>query len=123
MLPDPGSRSGQYTSQNVLTIVSKPAHPDNSHQTIIQPSSPPELKITTDLRLPNIILGKPIEAPKAPLQFNPSAAKPNQKNRKTNAEPAPRIKPENSANARDDFPHPSQFQALMAVAVASGRPA
>ena len=80
---------GSSTSQGVLTIVSKPAHPDNFHQTIIQPSSPPELKITADLKLPNIILGKPIDAPKAPLQFNPSAAKPTQRDRQTNAEPAP----------------------------------
>jgi hypothetical protein len=92
--PAPGSS----VSRSVLTIVSKPAHPDNFHQTIIQPSSPPELKINVDLKLPNIILGKPIDAPKAPLQFNPSAARPTQRNRQSNAEPAPSPTQENTAS-------------------------
>jgi len=111
---------GSTASQSVLTIVSKPAHPDNSHQTIIQPSSPPELKITADLKLPNIILGKPMEAPKAPLQFNPTASKPTQRDRQINTEAAPAPIPENAANPVMTFLTPSNFKPQMPVPVASG---
>jgi hypothetical protein len=112
--------AGSTTSQNVLTIVSKPAHPDNNHQTIIQPSSPPELKINVDLKLPNIILGKPLEAPKAPLKFDPTAAKPTQKDRLVKTEAAPTPAPESSANAVVAFLTPSAFKPSMPVAVSSG---
>ena len=112
--PAPGSS----TSQSVLTIVSKPAHPDNFHQTIIQPSSPPELKINVDLKLPNIILGKPIDAPKAPLQFNASAARPTQRDRQSTAEPAPSPTQENTANPVMAFITPSTFKPSMPVPVA-----
>ena len=114
--PAPGSSA----SRGVLTIVSKPAHPDNFHQTIIQPSSPPELKITADLKLPNIILGKPIEAPKAPLQFNPSAAKPMQRDRQTNAEPAPSPTQENSADPVMTLLAPPTFKPSLPVPVSQG---
>jgi Gram-negative bacterial TonB protein C-terminal len=59
-----------------LTIVSKPAHPDNLRQTIYQPASPPDLRITTEQKLPNIMLGLPSETPKAPL--TPINSKPKQ---------------------------------------------
>jgi hypothetical protein len=111
---------GSSTSQGVLTIVSKPAHPDNFHQTIIQPSSPPELKITADLKLPNVILGKPIDAPKAPLQFNPSAAKPTQRERQTNAEPAPSATQDVAANPVPTFLTPATFKPSMPVPVTQG---
>ncbi len=115
-IPAPGSSS----SPGVLTIVSRPAHPDNFHQTIIQPSSPPELKITADLKLPNIILGKTVEAPKAPLQFNPTAAKPTQRDRHTNAEPAPAPTQENPVNPVMTFLTPSTFKPQMPLPLASG---
>ena len=56
-----------------LTIVLTPPHPDNNHQTIIQPSSPPELKITQDLKLPNILVGNPMGPAKPKL--DPKASK------------------------------------------------
>ena len=111
---------GSSASQSVLTIVSKPARPDNNHQTIIQPSSPPDLKITTDLKLPNIILGKPLDAPKAPLQFNSSAAKPTIVDRKTNTEPAPTVNAESSANPMLTVVTTPTFKPLMPVPVNSG---
>lgn len=52
-----------------LTIVSNPPRPDNFRQTIIQPNSPPDLKITQELRLPNVVLGTPMLEPKKPKQF------------------------------------------------------
>ncbi len=119
-VPDRPPAPGSSTSRGVLTIVSKPAHPDNYHQTIIQPSSPPELKITVDLKLPNIILGKPIEAPKAPLQFNPSASKPTRRDRQTNADPAPSPAQENSATPLMTFLTPPAFKPSLPVPVTQG---
>lgn len=53
LLPDPG----RTASIGKLTVISKPLHPDNTHQTIIQPSSPPDLRIPHDVQLPNLALG------------------------------------------------------------------
>jgi len=119
-VPDRPPAPGSSASQGVLTIVSKPAHPDNFHQTIIQPSSPPELKITADLKLPNIILGKPIEAPKAPLQFSPTASKPTQKDRRADADPAPTVAPENPATALMTVLTPPAFKPSLPMPVSQG---
>jgi hypothetical protein len=131
-LPGPGGRPlngpvreqpatpGSTASQGVLTMLSKLAHPDNFHQTIIQPSSPPDLKITVDLKLPNVILGKPMDAPKAPLQFNPTVSKPTQRDRNTNADPAPSPTQENAATPVMSFLTPSTFKPSMPVPVAQG---
>ena len=80
---------GSTATHPNLTIVSKPARPDNFRQTIYQPTSPPDLKITTELKLPNIVMGHPLEKPKP--QFNPSDAKPTQSPRKSSAIEAPVI--------------------------------
>ena len=119
-LPLQAPAAGSTAPRSVLTIVSKPAHPDNFHQTIIQPSSPPDLKITSDLKLPNIILGKPLDAPKAPMQFNATAAKPTQKDRQISADPAPTLNSENSPNPVMTFLTPSKFKPSMPMAVNSG---
>ncbi|MGC1686498.1 MAG: energy transducer TonB [Candidatus Acidiferrales bacterium] len=68
-----------------LTIVLTPPHPDNNHQTIIQPSSPPELKFTQDLKLPNILVGNPLGPAKPKL--DPKASKGTLS--RTNDKPAP----------------------------------
>ncbi len=60
LLPNPG----RTVSIAKLTVISKPLHPDNTHQTIIQPSSPPDLRITHDVQLPNLALG--MAMPKRP---------------------------------------------------------
>jgi len=80
--PDPGKR----VSNGDLTVISKPLHPDNSHQTIIQPASPPDLRIPNDLRLPNLSLGT-LAAPKKPT-FDLSIKKPTQENEKLAADMA-----------------------------------
>jgi hypothetical protein len=61
-----------------LTVVSNPIHPDNNHQTIIQPASPPDLIIKQDLKLPNVVFGNPLAKPKAPLQAYTNPVKPNE---------------------------------------------
>lgn len=63
------------TSSQMLFAVSHPKLPDNNHQTIVQPLSPPDLRIKVDLKLPNMLLAKP-QPPKVPLHFNPKEVKP-----------------------------------------------
>lgn len=65
----PGGRPGRGTDPSKLpalgstafhprqTIVSNPARPDNTRQTIVQPNSPPELIIPYEPKLPNVVLG------------------------------------------------------------------
>jgi hypothetical protein len=72
-----------------MTVVSKPLHPDNARQTIYQPSAPPDLKITAELKLPNIVLGHSAEKPKGPSISG--LAKPNAANLKVDAIAAPTI--------------------------------
>jgi hypothetical protein len=72
-----------------ITIVSSPAHPDNFHQTIFQPAAPPDLKITTDQDVPNIVMGQNLEPVKAPL--DPSNARPAQLDRKVSTVAAPSL--------------------------------
>lgn len=67
---------GSKVSQNVLTAVSKPSLPDNQRQTIFQRSSPPDLRIPTDVKVPNIMLGTPTGSPRAPLTFDPKEVRP-----------------------------------------------
>ena len=60
----------------VAAIFSRPAHPDNQRQTIYQSVSPPDLKIKTELHLPNIVALAPAKPkfPLAPQSTRPSAA-------------------------------------------------
>lgn len=51
-----------------LAVISNPPQPDNSTQTILQSSSPPDLRIPFELRLPNILLQSTMVAPKPPAQ-------------------------------------------------------
>jgi len=55
--PDRPPVRGSTVFHSSLTIVSNPPRPDNSRQTILQPSSPPHLKIPYEIRLPNILIG------------------------------------------------------------------
>ena len=77
--PGPGGRPGKgYLRDRLpargstafhprLTIVSNPPRPDNARQTILQPFSPPDLRIKQELRLPNILIGNPLAPPKPRL--------------------------------------------------------
>lgn len=102
-----------------LTIVSHPARPDNFRQTIYQPNSPPELKIPTELKLPNIVMGHPLEKPKP--QFNPSDAKPIQGTRKSTAIDAPVVSL--NANPSDSpipLPKSTTTHPLLPIPAAAG---
>ena len=80
-----------------ITIVSSPAHPDNFRQTIFQPTAPPDLKITTDQKLPNIVMGQALQQLKAPLA--PNNARPNQLNRQLSRVDAPSLADNTSKQA------------------------
>jgi TonB-like protein len=74
---DPGRAPAKGATQALGTLfaVSHPRLPDNSHQTILQDNSPPELRIKKDLKLPNMILAYPL-VPRAPLHFDVSNVHP-----------------------------------------------
>jgi hypothetical protein len=58
----PALRSSAFHGK--LTAVSNPVRPDNSHQLIIQPSTPPDLLVKQEIKLPNTMLGNPLVLPR-----------------------------------------------------------
>lgn len=72
-----------------ITIVSSPAHPDNFRQTIYQPTSPPDLRIVTDQKLPNIVMGQDPHSLNAPL--DPTLAHPSEASRQLSNAAAPSV--------------------------------
>ena len=104
--PGPGAAPGSGTNPELppikgatashagLFAVSHPRVPDNNHQTIIQPLSPPDLRIKADIKLPNMLLAKP-QPPKVPLQFNPKEVKPLQQVNREVVTIAPTLTPAN----------------------------
>jgi len=93
-MPELPPLKGATVSRQALFAVSHPKVPDNNHQTIIQPLSPPELRIKADLKLPNLLLNMP-KAPKAPLQFNPNSVKPLEQAKHEVVTVAPNLTPSN----------------------------
>ena len=73
--PERPPARGGLAFHPTLTIISNPPHPDNDRQTIIQASSPPQLKIPKEIRLPNILIGslpppppRPAPPPPKPIE-------------------------------------------------------
>jgi len=100
-----------------MTIVSKPLRPDNARQTIYQPSSPPDLKITAELKLPNIVLGHSPEKPKGPAISGLS--KPNPANLQVAAIAAPTVN-SNQASPLMTSLAPSQTQPRLPIPLLGG---
>jgi hypothetical protein len=109
---------GSTAAHSNLTVVSKPAVPDNTRQTIYQRSSPPDLRIPVELKLPNVVLGNPLEAPKVPLKFDPSSARPTQTNRQLAPEAAPSLAPEAPKSPLMTNLDPSVSQPRLAIPLA-----
>jgi Gram-negative bacterial TonB protein C-terminal len=101
-----------------MTIVSRPVHPDNFRQTIFQPSSPPDLRITTEQKLPNIVFGQALERLKAPL--NPNNTKPSLTNRQFSAVEAPSLSTSSQKSPLMSFLPPSDTQPRLAIPVSGG---
>jgi hypothetical protein len=108
---------GSTASQGNLTIVSKPATPDNNRQTIYQRSSPPDLRIPVEVKLPNMVLGEPSTTLKSPVKVDPNTARPTQTNRQFAAEAAPNVAPENKSPLVT-YLDPSASQPKLAIPVA-----
>jgi Gram-negative bacterial TonB protein C-terminal len=109
---------GSTAAHSNLTVVSKPAVPDNTRQTIYQRSSPPDLRIPVEVKLPNMVLGNPLEAPKAPLQTDPNSAKPTQVNRQFAPEAAPSVSAEAPKTSLVTYLDPSSSQPRLAIPLA-----
>ena len=120
---------GSTAAAHNLTVVSKPKVPDNFKQTIIQPNSPPDLKIKTDQKLPNIILGNQPAAPKPKIDLDAIDTKPKEFVRKITNEAAPAMisqNPDPNIPALNQVPTakpslPTAFGALAHPAVAQGK--
>jgi len=80
--PGPGGKPGQGHRPNrppalgstafhpTLTIVSVPRRPDNPRQTILRNSSPPDLRIAEEVRLPTVLVGNPLAVPKPRFELH-----------------------------------------------------
>jgi hypothetical protein len=88
-MPTPFPALGSTATHPSMTIISKPVHPDNTRQTINQASPPPDLRIATEQKVPNIVSLPPVQAPKATLNFN--IGKPVQNTSKLPQEAAPTV--------------------------------
>src|SRR5579863_915099 len=109
---------GSTVQRPNMTIVSRPVHPDNFRQTIFQPSSPPDLKITTDQKLPNIVFGQALERLKAPL--SPNDTRPSLTNRRFSPVEAPSLSESSQKSPLTSLLPPSDTQPKLAIPVSGG---
>ena len=81
---------GATRSLSALFAVSRPHIPDNNHQTVLQPHSPPDLRIKSDLKLPNLISAE-APPPKPRMRYVPNDARPQQPRRAEVRADAPKL--------------------------------
>jgi len=106
---------GSKAIHSSMTIISKPIHPDNSRQTIYQSSSPPDLRITTEQELPNIVSLTPLPAPKPRLSLD--IVKPVLNSRQLPQVAAPSVDPDPAA-PMTTLLKPSNTQSRLAIPLA-----
>jgi hypothetical protein len=106
---------GSTVQQHNLTVVSKPLRPDNKRQTIFQPAVPPELRITAELKLPNIIEARPVVVPKPENNFHPKDSRPALPNKYNVTAAAPALTATNTAKPLTNLTDPTKSQPLMPV--------
>jgi Gram-negative bacterial TonB protein C-terminal len=112
---------GSNTSARRIVIVSKPVRPDNKHQTIYQPATPPDLHIDTDLKLPNIVGGPSVAIPKPQVHITPNSSKPMQTHRTATKAIAPTLAATSAALATS-LPLPTVATPHLAVPLNESRP-
>jgi len=105
-----------------VTIISKPIHPDNSRQIIHQPISPPDLRITLDLKLPNLITGTSAAPPKPEIDFKANGSRPNQQHNVVTAAEAPTLTSANTPSPLIALPDPSISQPHLPMPPAADAP-
>ncbi len=81
---------GSTVTHPKITIVLRPPRPDNPKQTVYQSASAPDLRITVDLNLPNVLVGT-TAVPRPQIHFSPNSSKPVQPKRSLIVEPAPTL--------------------------------
>jgi Gram-negative bacterial TonB protein C-terminal len=106
---------GATVRQRNLEVVSRPVRPDNKRQTIFQPAVPPDLRMKTELKLPNIIEAKPVVVPKPELNFNHKDSKPTVPNRRDVTVAAPVLKVTSTSTPLTDLTDPTNLQPKMPV--------
>jgi len=106
---------GSTVQQHNLTAVSKPLRADNKRQTIFQPAVPPELRITAELKLPNIIEARPVVVPKPEMNFHPKDSRPALPNKYNVTAAAPALTATKTAKPLTDLTDPTKSQPLMPV--------
>ena len=106
---------GSTVQQHNLTAVSKPLRPDNKRQTIFQPAVPPELRITAEFKLPNIIEARPVVVPKPEMNFHPKDSRPALPNKYNVTAAAPALTATNTAKPLTNLTDPTKSQPLMPV--------
>jgi hypothetical protein len=90
---------GSTVFHGKLTAISQPKHPDNTHQTIIQPNVPPDIHVLDEVRLPNLVVENSMPPqPRAPVAVPWHAPTPTQKN-SANTDLAPPTVATTSPNA------------------------
>jgi hypothetical protein len=114
---DPRSASNNAIFQGNLAIISKPARPDNTRQTILQPNTPPDIHIAVELKLPNVIMQMAsAQSPKAPLPVDTENARPVARRQRTIDAEVPQIPLRASAPAPTPYlPNPSNSQSQVPV--------
>jgi hypothetical protein len=106
---------GSTTYQDELRAVSNPAHPDNFRQTIYQRSSPPDLLIQTEVKLPNVVLSAPSDVPKPSLSAND--ASPTRTTRQVTAGAAPAPTTQGSDSPLATFLKPPVTQTRLPIPI------
>jgi Gram-negative bacterial TonB protein C-terminal len=76
------------------------AHPETAHKAPSQTAAPPVLRVTSQMKLPDVILATQLDAPPKPkFQYNPTASKPTLQARNVAALPVPSPTPSNQVPA------------------------
>jgi hypothetical protein len=115
-LPEKSPSLGATKAGGALFAVSHPKIPDNDHRTILQSQSPPDLKIKTDLKLPNLIVQNRT-VPKAPLNFHADTVRPLTPTKKEVSNLEPSINTANSVSQFSTTLSASQQKAHLAVPI------
>ena len=106
---------GSTAQQHNLTVVSRPLRPDNKRQTIFQPAVPPEMRITADLKLPNIVEARPVVVPRPEMNFHPKDSRPAVPNKQAVTAPAPTLTATNANTPLTDLTDPTKSQPALPV--------
>jgi TonB-like protein len=106
---------GSTVQQHNLTVVSRPFRPDNKRQTIFQPAAPPDLRITTELKLPNIVEARPVVVPKPESNFHPKDSRPALPIRQNVTAAAPAFTATNTLKPLTDLSDPTKAHPEMPV--------